>query len=193
MNSVVSRIIAHVDHGKTTLVDALLEAIRYGPNNQRKSSNGVIDFGDIEKEHGITILAKATSVEWKDAGMDTSIRRATPISAARWNASSTWSMASIGAGRRRRSPMPQTKFVVGKARQGRPQADRRDQQDRPSRRPSRRGSHQRGVRIVRSPRRGRRAELHTSRSSTVRPRRPDRQEPEGPRPGPSAAACSTSC
>lgn len=54
-------IIAHVDHGKTTLVDALL---RYG--GLTVSSTRLLDQGDLEKEKGITILAKATRLTYKD-------------------------------------------------------------------------------------------------------------------------------
>src|SRR3546814_12386005 len=57
-------IIAHVDHGKTTLVDELLKQSGSFRDNQRVMER-VMDSGDIEKERGITILAKATSVEWK--------------------------------------------------------------------------------------------------------------------------------
>ncbi|MDG6895640.1 translational GTPase TypA [Volucribacter amazonae] len=60
-------IIAHVDHGKTTLVDKLLqqsgtlEAARNGDQNER-----VMDSNDLEKERGITILAKNTAINWQD-------------------------------------------------------------------------------------------------------------------------------
>ena len=60
-------IIAHVDHGKTTLVDKLLqqsgtlEAARNGDNDER-----VMDSNDLEKERGITILAKNTAINWND-------------------------------------------------------------------------------------------------------------------------------
>lgn len=58
-------IIAHVDHGKTTLVDKLLEQSgtleTRGGNEER-----VMDSNDIEKERGITILAKNTAIEWND-------------------------------------------------------------------------------------------------------------------------------
>src|SRR5918998_1554805 len=58
-------IIAHVDHGKTTLVDKLLQQSGSFRDNQRVDER-VMDSNDLEKERGITILAKATSVVWKD-------------------------------------------------------------------------------------------------------------------------------
>ena len=57
-------IIAHVDHGKTTLVDQLLRQAGSFRENQRVAER-VMDSNDLEKERGITILAKATSVDWK--------------------------------------------------------------------------------------------------------------------------------
>ncbi|MFC5387301.1 translational GTPase TypA [Aquamicrobium segne] len=107
-------IIAHVDHGKTTLVDALLKQSGSVRDNQRVAER-VMDSGDIEKERGITILAKATSVEWKDT---------------RINIVDTPGHADFGGEVERilnmvdgvivlvdsaEGPMPQTKFVVGKA------------------------------------------------------------------------------
>ncbi|MDO5301875.1 MAG: translational GTPase TypA [Tissierellia bacterium] len=58
-------IIAHVDHGKTTLVDALLRQSGVFRENQVVSDR-VMDSGDIEKERGITILSKNTNVQYKD-------------------------------------------------------------------------------------------------------------------------------
>src|SRR6476661_2174432 len=58
-------IIAHVDHGKTTLVDKLLQQSGTYRENQRVIER-VMDSNELEKERGITILAKATSVVWKD-------------------------------------------------------------------------------------------------------------------------------
>src|ERR1700753_1465083 len=58
-------IIAHVDHGKTTLVDRLLQQSGAFRDNQRVAER-VMDSNDLERERGITILAKATSIVWKD-------------------------------------------------------------------------------------------------------------------------------
>ena len=58
-------IIAHVDHGKTTLVDALLFQSGTLRANQRVAERA-LDSGDLERERGITILSKCTSVKWRD-------------------------------------------------------------------------------------------------------------------------------
>lgn len=107
-------IIAHVDHGKTTLVDELLKQSGVFRDNQRTSER-MMDSNDIERERGITILAKATSVVWKDT---------------RINIVDTPGHADFGGEVERilnmvdgaivlvdaaEGPMPQTKFVVGKA------------------------------------------------------------------------------
>ncbi|MBL0849372.1 MAG: translational GTPase TypA [Candidatus Liberibacter ctenarytainae] len=107
-------IIAHVDHGKTTLVDALLRQSGNLRDNQRVVER-VMDSTDLEKERGITILAKVTSVVWKDE---------------RINIVDTPGHADFGGEVERimsmvdgvvvlvdaaEGPMPQTKFVVGKA------------------------------------------------------------------------------
>jgi GTP-binding protein len=55
-------IIAHVDHGKTTLVDQLLQ--QSGTLGRGQATERVMDSGDIEKERGITILAKNTAIDW---------------------------------------------------------------------------------------------------------------------------------
>ena len=107
-------IIAHVDHGKTTLVDQLLRQSGAFRDNQRVAER-VMDSNDLEKERGITILAKATSVVWRDI---------------RVNIVDTPGHADFGGEVERilsmvdsaivlvdaaEGPMPQTKFVVGKA------------------------------------------------------------------------------
>ena len=58
-------IIAHVDHGKTTLVDELLKQGGIYRENQQ-TADRVMDSGDLERERGITILAKNTAVQYKD-------------------------------------------------------------------------------------------------------------------------------
>ncbi|MGI9401676.1 MAG: translational GTPase TypA [Rhizobiaceae bacterium] len=107
-------IIAHVDHGKTTLVDELLKQSGFYRDNQRIQERA-LDSNDLEKERGITILAKATSVQWNDT---------------RINIVDTPGHADFGGEVERilnmvdgavllvdaaEGPMPQTKFVVGKA------------------------------------------------------------------------------
>lgn len=107
-------IIAHVDHGKTTLVDELLKQSGTFRENE-KTSDRMMDSNDLEKERGITILAKATSIEWKGH---------------RINIVDTPGHADFGGEVERilhmvdgcivlvdaaEGPMPQTKFVVSKA------------------------------------------------------------------------------
>ena len=58
-------IIAHVDHGKTTLVDKLLQQTNT-LDRKNLSEERVMDSNDQEKERGITILAKKTSINWND-------------------------------------------------------------------------------------------------------------------------------
>ena len=58
-------IIAHVDHGKTTLVDRLLQQSGAVRDNQRVAERA-LDSNDLERERGITILAKVTSILWHD-------------------------------------------------------------------------------------------------------------------------------
>jgi GTP-binding protein len=107
-------IIAHVDHGKTTLIDVLLRQSGLFRDNQRVADRAM-DSNDLERERGITILAKVTSVLWKDT---------------RINIVDTPGHADFGGEVERilnmvdgaivlvdasEGPMPQTKFVVSKA------------------------------------------------------------------------------
>ena len=107
-------IIAHVDHGKTTLVDELLKQSGVYRENEATTERAM-DSNDIERERGITILAKCTSVEWKGT---------------RINIVDTPGHADFGGEVERilsmvdgvvllvdaaEGPMPQTKFVLSKA------------------------------------------------------------------------------
>ncbi|WP_308916161.1 translational GTPase TypA [Jannaschia sp. LMIT008] len=107
-------IIAHVDHGKTTLVDELLKQSGTYRENEATTERAM-DSNDLERERGITILAKATSVEWKGT---------------RVNIVDTPGHADFGGEVERilsmvdgvvllvdaaEGPMPQTKFVTSKA------------------------------------------------------------------------------
>src|SRR5262249_59301725 len=60
-------IIAHVDHGKTTLVDQLLRQAGAFRDNQKVEAQA-LDSNDLERERGITILAKCTSILWRGGG-----------------------------------------------------------------------------------------------------------------------------
>src|ERR1700732_2503707 len=107
-------IIAHVDHGKTTLIDRLLQQSGSFRENQRVAERAM-DSNDLERERGITILAKATSIVWKNT---------------RINIVDTPGHADFGGEVERilnmvdgaivlvdaaEGPLPQTKFVVSKA------------------------------------------------------------------------------
>ncbi len=79
-------IIAHVDHGKTTLVDQLLRQSGIFRQNEAVAER-VMDSGDLERERGITILSKNTAVLYMAPKSTLWTPPATPISAARWSAS----------------------------------------------------------------------------------------------------------
>jgi len=72
-------IIAHVDHGKTTLVDALLRQSGTLERNELNDER-VMDSNDQEKERGITILAKNTAIKWNDYRINIVDTPATPTS-----------------------------------------------------------------------------------------------------------------
>ena len=148
-------IIAHVDHGKTTLVDRLLQQSGAFRDNQRVAER-VMDSNDLERERGITILAKATSVVWKNVRVnivDTPGHADFGGEVERILSMVDGAIVLVDAAE---GPMPQTKFVVGKALEDRPQADRLRQQGRQVGRAAERGR-ERDVRSVRRPRRHRRA------------------------------------
>ena len=107
-------IIAHVDHGKTTLIDSIMRQSGMFRDNQAVAER-LMDSGDLEKERGITILAKPTSIVWQGT---------------RINIIDTPGHADFGGEVERvlhmadgvilltdaaEGPMPQTKFVLGKA------------------------------------------------------------------------------
>ncbi len=107
-------IIAHVDHGKTTLVDKLLAQSGAFRENQRVAER-VMDSNDLEKERGITILAKVTSVVWKDTRInivDTPGHADFGGEVERILSMVDGAIVLVDAAE---GPMPQTKFVVGKA------------------------------------------------------------------------------
>ena len=107
-------IIAHVDHGKTTLVDRLLQQSGAFRENQRVAER-VMDSNDLEKERGITILAKATSILWHDTRInivDTPGHADFGGEVERILSMVDGAIVLVDAAE---GPMPQTKFVVGKA------------------------------------------------------------------------------
>lgn len=85
-------IIAHVDHGKTTLVDSLLAQSGIFRENEAVPTC-VMDSNDLERERGITILSKNTAVTYNDTRINIVDTPDTLISAVRWNVYSAWSMA----------------------------------------------------------------------------------------------------
>jgi GTP-binding protein len=109
-------IIAHVDHGKTTLVDGLLKQSHTFRDNQAEMSQELImDSGDQEKERGITITAKITAVDWQ--GYRINIIDTPGHADFSGEVERTLRMADgvILVVDAQEGPMPQTKFVLSKA------------------------------------------------------------------------------
>ena len=96
-------IIAHVDHGKTTMVDQLLRQSGTFAQHE-KVVDTVMDSNAIERERGITILAKNCAVSWGARTSTSSTRPATPTLAARWSAPCRWWTAWCCSLMRRRAP-----------------------------------------------------------------------------------------
>lgn len=109
-------IIAHVDHGKTTLVDALLKQTHTFRDNQKEMSETLImDSNDLEREKGITILAKNTSVFYKDTKIniiDTPGHADFGGEVERTINMADGAILLVDAAE---GPLPQTKFVLKKA------------------------------------------------------------------------------
>ena len=107
-------IIAHVDHGKTTLVDRLLQQAGAFRENQRVAERAM-DSNDLERERGITILAKVTSILWKDVRInivDTPGHADFGGEVERILGMVDGALVLVDAAE---GPLPQTKFVVSKA------------------------------------------------------------------------------
>ncbi|MGC6500005.1 MAG: translational GTPase TypA [Henriciella sp.] len=107
-------IIAHVDHGKTTLVDCLLKQSGTFRDNEATAER-MMDSNDLEKERGITILAKTTSVVWGDTRInivDTPGHADFGGEVERILSMVDGAIVLVDAAE---GPMPQTKFVVSKA------------------------------------------------------------------------------
>ena len=107
-------IIAHVDHGKTTLIDALMKQSGSFRENEVVEER-VMDSGELEKERGITILAKPTSINWKDSRIniiDTPGHRDFAAEVERVLHMADGALLLIDSSE---GVMPQTKFVLSKA------------------------------------------------------------------------------
>ncbi len=141
-------IIAHVDHGKTTLVDCLLkQSGTFRANEAKAAEERIMDSMDLEREKGITIRAKNAAFKYKNYHV---------------NIVDTPGHADFGGEVERimnmidgvllvvdaaEGPQAQTRFVLRKALEGRRQAHRRHQQDRPRERQSEEGAGP-GLRVV---------------------------------------------
>ena len=132
-------IIAHVDHGKTTLIDAVLKQAGVFRDNQNIAER-VMDSNDLERERGITIFSKNAAFQYEGYKI---------------NIVDTPGHADFGGEVQRimkmvdsvlllvdafEGPMPQTKYVLKKSLEQGLAPDRGHQQDRPPQRPPRRGA-----------------------------------------------------
>ena len=144
-------IIAHVDHGKTTLVDAMLRQSGIFRANQELVER-VMDSNDLERERGITILAKNTALTYHDTKInivDTpghsdfggEVERALRM------VDGVLVLVDASEG-----PLPQTRYVLQKALAAKLPPDHRPEQNRPARCPSRRSA-RRNLRPLHRPRR----------------------------------------
>jgi small GTP-binding protein len=107
-------IIAHVDHGKTTLVDRLLQQAGSFRENQRVAERA-LDSNDLERERGITILSKVTSILWRETRInivDTPGHADFGGEVERILGMVDGALVLVDAAE---GPLPQTKFVVIKA------------------------------------------------------------------------------
>ncbi len=105
-------IIAHVDHGKTTLIDSIMKQSGMFRENESVSER-LMDSGDLEKERGITILAKPTSISWDNITIniiDTPGHADFGGEVERVLGMTDGVILLIDAAE---GPMPQTKFVLG--------------------------------------------------------------------------------
>src|SRR3990167_1433797 len=109
-------IIAHVDHGKTTLVDGFLKQSKtFRENEAEFNQNLIMDFNDQERERGITILAKNTAINYKSVKIniiDTPGHADFGGEVERTLSMADGAILLIDAAE---GPMPQTKFVLKKA------------------------------------------------------------------------------
>ena len=129
-------IVAHVDHGKTTLVDAMLRQTGTFRSNEAVVDR-VLDSGDLEREKGITILAKQTTVD--HGGRPAEHRRHARPRRLRWRGRAVAADGRLGAAprRRRRGSAAPDPLRAPEGDGPAPAGRRRGQQDRPIRRPGR--------------------------------------------------------
>ena len=107
-------IIAHVDHGKTTMIDSLMRQSGVFRENEQVEER-LMDSGELEKERGITILAKPASINWKDSRIniiDTPGHRDFAAEVERVLNMADGALLLIDSAE---GVMPQTKFVLAKA------------------------------------------------------------------------------